>query len=104
MGLQGLAPAVNASCLFQPAMHALSSLFVLGSYAVQAVLGRPDASLREKREGAILKRSVESFIAKETPIAWERLLCNIGPSGCAAEGAAPGVVIASPTKADPDCE
>ncbi|KAJ4306856.1 hypothetical protein N0V88_000227 [Collariella sp. IMI 366227] len=66
-------------------MHALSSLVVLGYYA-----------------GAILKRSVESYIAKETPIAWERLLCNIGPKGCAAEGATPGVVIASPTKADPD--
>ncbi|EAQ86714.1 hypothetical protein CHGG_07967 [Chaetomium globosum CBS 148.51] len=83
-------------------MHALSSLFVLGTCAVQTVLGRPEAALRAKREGAILKRSVDSFIETQTPIAWNKLLCNIGPNGCAASGAAPGAVIASPSKSEPD--
>ncbi|KAL2017274.1 hypothetical protein VTK56DRAFT_2343 [Thermocarpiscus australiensis] len=83
-------------------MQALSSLFLVGAWAVQAVFGHPDAALRAKREGEILKRSVDSFIETETPIAWRRLLCNIGPSGCAAQGAAAGAVIASPSKADPD--
>ncbi|KAK4122603.1 carbohydrate-binding module family 20 protein [Parathielavia appendiculata] len=82
-------------------MHALSSLFVLGSCAVQAALCHPGAA-RDKRDTAICKRSVDSFIEKETPIAWARLLCNIGPNGCAASGAASGVVVASPSKANPD--
>ncbi|KAK3297726.1 Six-hairpin glycosidase-like protein [Chaetomium fimeti] len=83
-------------------MHALSSLFVLGTCAVQTALGRPEAAIRAKREGAILKRSVDSFIETQTPIAWSKLLCNIGPDGCAASGAAPGAVIASPSKSEPD--
>lgn len=89
--------------LFQPAMHAFSSLFVLGAYAVQVVFGRPDDA-RAKRNSEILKRSVDSFIVTETPIAWERLLCNIGSNGCAAAGAASGVVVASPSKSNPDCK
>ena len=101
---QHLLPSLNASDLVLPAMHALSSLFLLGTCAVQTVLGRPDAALRAKREGAILKRSVDSFIETQTPIAWSKLLCNIGPDGCAASGAAPGTVIASPSKSEPDCK
>ncbi|KAL2259485.1 hypothetical protein VTK26DRAFT_6826 [Humicola hyalothermophila] len=80
-------------------MPGLSSLLLLGSCAVQAALGRPEPS-RAKRE--ILKRSVDSFIQNETPIAWQNLLCNIGPDGCRVQGAAAGVVVASPSKADPD--
>ncbi|GAB1313339.1 glycoside hydrolase 15 protein [Madurella fahalii] len=99
--LDYLAPT-NASGILVPAMHAFSSFFVLGAYAIQAVLGRPDASARAKREGEVLKRSVDSFIETETPIAWRKLLCNIGPNGCAAQGAAAGVVVASPSKSDPD--
>lgn len=44
----------------QSIMTGFSSLLLLGSYAVQAVLGRPDAS-RVRREGEILKRSVDSL-------------------------------------------
>ncbi|AEO61583.1 glycoside hydrolase family 15 protein, partial [Thermothelomyces thermophilus ATCC 42464] len=74
-------------------MHALSSLAVLGAWAVQTVLGRP---------ATLSKRATDSFIETETPIAWEKLRCNIGANGCAASGAAAGVVIASPSKSDPD--
>lgn len=84
-------------------MPGLSSLLLLGSCAFQAALGRPEAS-RSKREAQILKRSVDSFIQNETPIAWQNLLCNIGPNGCRAQGAAAGVVVASPSKANPDCK
>ncbi|KAM7208589.1 Six-hairpin glycosidase-like protein [Naviculisporaceae sp. PSN 640] len=84
----------------QPAMHALSSLLLLGAYSVQAVFGRPDISAR--READILKRDVDSFITTERPYALRRVLCNIGPNGCAAAGAAPGVVVASPSKSNPD--
>jgi glucoamylase len=95
---------VNASGLILPAMHALSSLLLLGTCAVQSVLGRPDTALRAKREAAIVKRAVDDFIETERPIAWSKLLCNIGPDGCAASGAGLGVVIASPSKSDPDCK
>ncbi|KAK3314938.1 glucan 1, 4-alpha-glucosidase [Apodospora peruviana] len=82
-------------------MHAVSSLLLLGACAFQAVLGgRPDLAAR--REAEIVKRDVDSFIATEKPYALTRLLCNIGPNGCAAAGAAPGVVVASPSKSNPD--
>lgn len=80
-------------------MTSLASLFLLGSYAFQAVLGRPGAS---RVHGDIGKRSVDSFIATESPIALSRLLCNIGPDGCYAQGADSGIVIASPSKNNPD--
>lgn len=88
----------------QPIMNGLSSLLLLGSYAFQAVLGRPDASRVRAQDGDhdILKRSVDSFVAAESPIALTRLLCNIGSDGCDASGAASGVVIASPSKNNPD--
>lgn len=89
--------------LVEPVMHAFSSLLLLGSFVFQAVLGRPDGT-RVRREGEVLKRSVDSFVATESPIALSKLLCNIGASGCAASGAASGVVVASPSKSNPDCK
>ncbi|KAK4216172.1 Six-hairpin glycosidase-like protein [Rhypophila decipiens] len=91
---------LNSTGLLQPAMHALSSLLLLGAYSVQAVFGRPDVSAR--READILKRDVDDFITTERPYALKRVLCNIGPNGCAAAGAAAGVVVASPSKSNPD--
>ncbi|KAI0016653.1 glycoside hydrolase family 15 protein [Xylariomycetidae sp. FL0641] len=82
-------------------MHGLSSLFLLGNYAFQSVLGRPYAS-QGRRLAEVLNREVSGFVATEEPIALERLLCNIGPDGCNANGADPGVVVASPSTADPD--
>jgi len=83
-------------------MHALSSLLLLGAYTVQTVFGRPDLGAR--REAEILKRDVDSFIRTEKPYALNRLLCNIGPNGCAVPGAAAGVVVAAPSKSNPDCK
>ncbi|KAL2265375.1 hypothetical protein VTJ83DRAFT_6475 [Remersonia thermophila] len=103
--LQGYLPslpaAVNATGLVLPAMHALSKLVVLGS-AVQGVFGLPDAAARARREAVLTKRAVDSYIENQRPIAWEKLLCNIGPNGCAAAGVASGIIIASPSKHDPD--
>lgn len=92
----------STSPLTYIAMHLVSSLLVVGA-AFQAVLGLPDP-LREKRDSAIIRRSAESFINQETPIAIKNLLCNIGSSGCRASGAASGVVVASPSKSNPDCK
>ncbi|GJN74336.1 glucoamylase precursor [Purpureocillium lilacinum] len=88
----------DTASLVNPIMHFLSTALLLGSVAVQHVLGRAGAS----RQPLLLKRSVDSFIGTETPIALEQLLCNIGSDGCNAQGAASGAVIASPSKQDPD--
>ncbi|ODA81665.1 hypothetical protein RJ55_00167 [Drechmeria coniospora] len=89
----------NTAALVHPVMHLLSSVLLLGSVAVQTVLGRPGAG---RQSVALLKHSVDSFIKTEEPVALEKLLCNIGPDGCNANGAASGVVIASPSNDNPD--
>lgn len=48
--------------------------------------------------------ALASFIASETPIALQGILDNIGPDGAKVAGAGSGLVIASPSKADPDCK
>lgn len=93
----------NNSSVIQPIMQGFTSLFLLGSFAFQTILGLPGAS-NVRREGQLLKRAVDDFITTEEPIALEQLLCNIGASGCHASGASSGVVIASPSTSDPDCE
>lgn len=79
-------------------MYFLSSALLLGSVALQSVMGRPSLDQRN----LMLKRDVDSFVAAETPIALEQLLCNIGASGCHSSGVSSGLVIASPSKSDPD--
>lgn len=101
MAANTTALTVNSSSLVQPIMTGLTSLLLLGTYAFQAVLGRPDAGI-VRSNGELIKRSVDSFVATESPIALSRLLCNIGADGCYASGVASGVVIASPSKANPD--
>ncbi len=95
-------PDNSSSFLGQPIMHAFTSLFLLGSYAFQTILGRPEP-FRMRRDPVIVKRAVDDFIATEEPIALEQLLCNIGADGCHAKGASSGIVIASPSTSDPDC-
>ncbi|KAG8735930.1 hypothetical protein FRC10_010001 [Ceratobasidium sp. 414] len=46
--------------------------------------------------------SVDSFVTSETTIAKAGLLANIGPDGSKDQGAASGVVIASPSTSNPD--
>ncbi|KAJ1305234.1 hypothetical protein OPQ81_000263 [Rhizoctonia solani] len=46
--------------------------------------------------------TVDSFITSESPIAKAGLLANIGPNGSKDQGAASGVVIASPSTSNPD--
>ena len=77
--------------------------FLLSSLMLQTVFGLPPTRIRE-REAEILKRSVDTFIATESPIALRDLLCNIGSAGACVSGAASGLVIASPDKTNPDCK
>ncbi|APA12357.1 hypothetical protein SS1G_10617 [Sclerotinia sclerotiorum 1980 UF-70] len=86
----------------QPIMHTFTPLLLAGSLALQSIHAFPNPSRVEERDGEILKRSVDSFIATESPIAMRNLLCNIGSSGSCAAGASSGIVIASPDKVNPD--
>ncbi|WZH46372.1 uncharacterized protein QYS62_007446 [Fusarium acuminatum] len=93
--------SVNSTAsLIHPIMYFVSSAFLLGSFALQSVLGRPAFDERSQ----ILERqsSVDSFINSESSVAIEQLLCNIGSEGCNAKNVASGVVIASPDTQDPD--
>ena len=48
--------------------------------------------------------SLASFLASEGPIALQGVLNNIGSRGALAPGVEAGLVVASPSKADPDCQ
>lgn len=48
--------------------------------------------------------SLNDFIASEGPIALQGVLNNIGAAGSKVAGAAPGLVVASPSKSNPDCK
>lgn len=85
-------------------MSSFISILVVTSLALQSVLGLPEPSkLVQEREAQLLKRSVDSFIATESPIALADLLCNIGSTGACASGASSGIVVASPDRINPDC-
>ena len=106
---QGLAAATEAAVVLplhnssSVVMNGFSSLLLLGSLVLQSVLAYRDP-FQLRREHQVRKRDVDSFLDSEIPTALERLLCNIGPDGCEASGLPPGVVIASPSRNDPDCE
>ncbi|TRM69210.1 glycoside hydrolase family 15 and carbohydrate-binding module family 20 [Schizophyllum amplum] len=46
--------------------------------------------------------TADAYVASESPIAKAGILANIGPSGALSQGAAAGVIIASPSTSDPD--
>jgi glucoamylase len=84
--------------------YSATSLLLAGSIALQSVFAHPGSYTLNQREAAVLKRSVDSFITTESPIALSRILCNIGSDGTCVPGAKTGIVIAGPGKANPDCE
>ncbi|OAR02060.1 hypothetical protein LLEC1_06362 [Akanthomyces lecanii] len=81
----------------QPTMHGLGSVLLLGTLAAQKVLGLPGTSAQH-----LHRRTVDSYVSSEGPIALQKLLCNIGSDGCEAQSAAPGAVVASPSTSNPD--
>ena len=48
--------------------------------------------------------SLSSWLASESPVALQGVLDNIGSAGSGAPGAKAGIVVASPSKTNPDCE
>ncbi|OAX80029.1 hypothetical protein ACJ72_05648 [Emergomyces africanus] len=63
-----------------------------------AVLAAPQDVCRAPRATG----SLDAWIAKESPYALQALLSNIGAEGKRVEGAAAGIVVASPSKSEPD--
>jgi glucoamylase len=94
----------NLTSITHCAMNSVTAFLVISSLALQTVLGLPGPSkVLQEREAQLLKRSVDSFIATESPIALTDLLCNIGSAGACVSGASSGIVIASPDRTNPDC-
>lgn len=48
-------------------------------------------------------RALDPFVASERATALQGALNNIGPNGSKVPGAGPGFVVASPSKANPNC-
>mgnify|MGYP003624084156 CR=1 FL=1 len=48
--------------------------------------------------------SIDSFITSQADISIEGVLANIGTDGSKAQGVPAGIVVASPSRTDPDCE
>jgi glucoamylase len=70
-------------------------------YTLQGFLGYVQAKASTNIPKQI---GLDGFIAAETPVALQGILDNIGPNGTNAWGASDGIVIASPSKSDPDCK
>lgn len=51
----------------------------------------------------LLTNPLDAWIAKESSYALQALLANIGAEGAKVKGAVAGIVVASPSKEDPDC-
>ncbi|KAL9098350.1 MAG: hypothetical protein Q9163_005980 [Psora crenata] len=75
----------------------LPCLVLAADILAQLPLASPVDLLRERAAGTL-----EDFIASETPVALQGVLNNIGSAGVKAPGAASGLVVASPSKIDPD--
>lgn len=48
--------------------------------------------------------SVDTFVTSQRSVSIQGVLANIGSDGSKAQGAAAGIVVASPSKSNPDCE
>lgn len=99
-----MASLVNCTLESTSAMpHPIFSILLAGSAIIQGVLGRPGPAVSD-RSVKCARSDASSFLQTEVPIALDKMLCNIGSKGCASSGALPGVVIASPSTQDPNCE
>lgn len=78
-------------------LFAMLNQIIYGLAAVSLWQGQAAAS---PSQGSSLDR----FITKEADVAIKGVLANIGADGKRAKGAAPGAVVASPSRTDPDCK
>lgn len=73
----------------------LSKLFVL----VTSLASVAPTPIQERQASS----SLDTWLISESTIALQGVLNNIGPGGSKAQGAAAGIVVASPSKNDPNC-
>lgn len=73
----------------------VAKLGLLGSLLAQAALGAPNVPRQA---------GLDEWLDAQEPIATDGVLANIGSGGSKVEGAADGIVVASPSKSDPDCK
>ena len=73
----------------------IASFGLLGSFVAQAALGAPHIPRQA---------GLDEWLDAQEPIALDGVLANIGSGGSKVDGAADGIVVASPSKSDPDCE
>lgn len=78
---------------------ALIRLAVAANFLAQVPIVNPLAIFNEERATG----SLDDFVASEGPIALQGVLNNIGYAGSKAMGAESGLVVASPSKSNPDC-
>ncbi|KAF9885466.1 hypothetical protein FE257_012902 [Aspergillus nanangensis] len=71
------------------------TLFLINAFA-GAVAASPRFPMHRRQS------DLEAFIQKQTPIAKQGVLNNIGDEGSLVQGAAAGIVVASPSKDNPD--
>lgn len=50
------------------------------------------------------RATLEEFIASQSQVSITGVLANIGPDGSKAQGVSAGLVIASPSRSNPDCK
>jgi glucoamylase len=67
--------------------------------AALLLVGAQGSPVAEKRQ-----TSVDDYIKNQADISIKGVLANIGADGSKAQGAAAGIVVASPSKSNPDCE
>lgn len=80
-------------------MLSIPKILTFGAGLLSSSWADPTPSLQDAKRAAI-----DSFIATESPVALQGVLNNIGATGAKVLGAASGVVVASPSKSNPDCE
>jgi hypothetical protein len=91
----------NGTSFLSPLLRNLTSNLMLGSVALQTLLGNPQTSTTYR--SAKPTNSLDSFIEWERPIALQNIMCHIGSLYLNEPSISPGVVVASPSKTDPDC-
>ncbi|KAK2765066.1 hypothetical protein FQN54_008765 [Arachnomyces sp. PD_36] len=69
---------------------------VVETLLVGSALATPTSTVSKRQS------DIEAFIEKQRPVSLDGIVANIGPDGSGAQGAAAGIVVASPSKSDPD--
>jgi glucoamylase len=77
--------------LYNSALWALSAALVFAG-----AHGREDSWRRQT--------SIDQFVKSQSDVSVNGVLANIGPDGSKAQGASAGLIVASPSRSDPDCE